>query len=231
MHTEALCVAGIPALLWGRPSDRAYLYVHGKLSRKEHAEPFAVIAEEKGFQTLSFDLPEHGERAGDHARRCDIWNGVRDLAAVADHAFGRWRDLSLYACSLGAYFSLHAFAERPFVRCLFQSPIVDMEYLIERMFAWYGVTEEVLRARGEIATPIDPLRWDYYQYVRAHPVRKWDVPTYILYGGRDSFQSRAVIEGFAERFGCRLTVSEGSEHPFMAPGDARTVERWLRACI
>lgn len=63
IEVKKLSIGGIPALTWGREADKAYIHVHGKMSRKEFAEDFAVIAEEKGYQTLSFDLPEHGERA------------------------------------------------------------------------------------------------------------------------------------------------------------------------
>lgn len=74
MRKERFDVDGIPAILWGRPSDRIYIHVHGKMSRKEYAESFAAIAEAKGYQTLSFDLPGHGERTN-LACRCDVWNG------------------------------------------------------------------------------------------------------------------------------------------------------------
>ena len=132
MTKQLLSVSGIPAILWGAPSDRVFIHVHGKLSRKEHAELFAMTAEEKGWQTLSFDLPEHGERTG-KPDKCDVWTGIRDLNIVADYAFGRWQRVSLFACSLGAYFALNAYADRKLEKCLFQSPIVDMKWLVEHM--------------------------------------------------------------------------------------------------
>ena len=227
MVTQRITVGSIPALVWGPPSDRVYLCVHGKMSSKEAAEGLAQIAAERGCQTISFDLPQHGERAGEKDR-CDIWNGVRDLRIMGDYAFARWREVSLYACSLGAFFSLHAYGERPFRRCLFQSPIVDMPYLVGQMMTWFGVTEERLRQEREIDTPIDPLSWDYYQYVLAHPVERWPIPTGILYGGRDDLQSLDVMDAFARRFGCRLTISERSAHPFMEKADGPIVDAWLR---
>ena len=54
---EKFAVEGIPAVLWGEPSAKIYIYVHGKQGYKEYAEAFAKVAEEKGYQTLSFDLP------------------------------------------------------------------------------------------------------------------------------------------------------------------------------
>jgi len=117
MITRRITVEGIPAIIWGERSDKVYLCVHGKMSSKEAAEYIALEAEKKGCQTISFDLPQHGERTAEE-RRCDIWNGVRDLNTVADYVFANWKDVSLFACSLGAYFSLHAYKERTFRKAL-----------------------------------------------------------------------------------------------------------------
>lgn len=68
-------IDGIPAILWGKTSEKIYIHVHEKMSRKEYAEQFPLSAENKSFQTLSFDLPEHGERT-DNTYRCDVWNGM-----------------------------------------------------------------------------------------------------------------------------------------------------------
>ena len=227
MKQERIDIMGIPTICWGEPSDKVYLHVHGKLSSKESAESFAALAEEAGFQTVSFDLPQHGERR-EAADRCDIWNGIRDLAKVSDYVFSRWREVSLYACSLGAFFSLHACGDYPFRKALFQSPIVDMEHLIGQMMLWFGITEDRLVQEGEIDTPIDTLSWDYYRYVQAHPIRNWKIPTAILFAGKDDLQSRQVMNGFCDRFGCRLTVAEGSLHPFMEEQDGPIVAEWLR---
>ncbi|MGN0505634.1 MAG: alpha/beta hydrolase [Lachnospiraceae bacterium] len=230
MKKEVLKVEDIPAVLWGKSSDRIYIYVHGKMSQKEYAERFAEIAEEKGYQTLSFDLPEHGER-NSKAYRCDIWNGRKDLNAIADYVFGKWDTVCLYACSLGAYFSLNTYNSRAFEKCLLQSPIVDMEWLVKQMMLWSDVSEKQLEREQEIETEIDTLRWDYYQYILSHPVKEWKIPTSILYGGLDHLQPREALEAFAERFDAELTISEKSEHPFMGPEDAPVVDRWLYANI
>lgn len=222
-------ISGIPAILWGQPSNRLYLFIHGKMSSKEAAEQFAPIAAEKGYQTLSFDLAQHGERTDE--TKLDVFSGMHDLNAAADYAFSRWKHISLYACSIGAYFSLQAYGDRPFEKALFQSPIADMGYLVGKMMQWFSVTPEELKEKGVIDTPIDPLRWDYYQYIQAHPVEKWPIPTAILYGGKDELQSREVMEAFCQRFHGKLTVSPDSEHPFMAAGDGKIVENWLRENI
>ena len=118
MRVERISIDGIPALIWGELSDKAYLCVHGKMGCKEDAAGIAALAEQRGYQTISFDLPQHGERKNED-RRCDVWNGVRDLTAVGDYVFARWQEVSLFACSLGAYFSLQAYGERRFGKCLF----------------------------------------------------------------------------------------------------------------
>ena len=230
MHIHRTEIHGIPAVIWGKPSERVYLYVHGKQASKEAAAGFAAIAEEKGFQTLSFDLPRHGERTCS-PDRCDIWNGMRDLSIMRDAVFSRWREVSLYGCSLGAYFSLNTYAGDDFKQCLFQSPIVDMDALTRQMMIWFGISEERLEREREIETPIDRMTWDYVQYIRAHPVQSWPIPTSVLYAGRDNLQPREVIDAFCNRFHALLTVSPQSEHPFMGEGDAQIVTRWLRESV
>lgn len=229
MRTEKTEINFIPVLVWGRESEKAYVFVHGKQSRKEYAEQFARIAESKGYQTISFDLPEHGERTD--KERCDVRSGKKDLTVVADYAFGRWKELSLYACSIGAYFSLETFGKWNFKKALFQSPIADMKTLTENMMLWFGVSKERLEKEKEIETPVDTLRWDYYNYILSHPVTEWSIPTCVLYAGKDNLQPRDSIEAFCKKFGCALTVSKESEHPFMAEGDEKILEKWYEENI
>lgn len=56
----------IPACVWGMASTRVVVAVHGNMASKTdtataHLAEFAVQA---GWQVLSFDLPEHGDRKG-----------------------------------------------------------------------------------------------------------------------------------------------------------------------
>ena len=217
----------IPALVWGEKSDKVYLCVHGKMSSKESAEGIASIAEQRGYQTISFDLPGHGERQNENTR-CDIWNGIHDLTVIGDYVFTNWKEVSLYACSLGAYFCLNAYNTRNIKKCLFQSPILDMEYLIKQMLVWFEISEERLAREKEIDTPIDILSWDYYQYVKEHPVQKWNIETNILFAGKDTLQSLEIVKDFVTQYNCVLTLSENSEHPFMGEEDGPIVDQWLQ---
>lgn len=230
MQTEKIIINQIPSKIWGKPADKAYIYVHGKSASKEVAQSFAKIAEQKGYQTLSFDLAEHGERIHSD-KKCDIFNGIQDLDAIQTFAFSQWKEVALYACSIGAYFSLNAYADSKFSKCLFQSPILDMEYLIHQMFAWFHISEQMLLEQREIATPMEALRWDYYQFACQHPIAKWNIPTAILYAAKDNLQPIDIVKSFTEKYGCALTVSEDSEHPFMALSDREIVANWLKKYI
>lgn len=223
MKTTKFYIGKIPVIIWGAKSDKVYIYVHGKMSDKESVETFAWIAENRGYQTISFDLPEHGERKSENCR-CDIWNGIFDLHQISSYTFANWKSVSLFACSLGAYFSLQAYKDITLEKCFFLSPIVNMEYLIKNMFQWFHVTEEMLYTKREIPTPIDTLSWDYFQYVKKNPVARWNSPTYILYGGKDNLQSLQIIEYFAKSNFVSLTISKHSEHSFMGNGDDEVIK-------
>lgn len=62
MERNLILIDSIPTVVWGKESEKIYIYVHGKNGNKEEALFFANIAERKGYQTISFDLPSHGER-------------------------------------------------------------------------------------------------------------------------------------------------------------------------
>jgi alpha-beta hydrolase superfamily lysophospholipase len=227
MVSHSLMIGHIPAIVWGEESGKAYIFVHGKKSCKEEAQGFAALANQRGFQTLSFDLPEHGARQSDPSP-CDVRNGVRELNTVGEYAAQRWRDVSLFANSLGAYFSLLAYRDYPLESCLFLSPILDMERLIRNMMAWTGVNEETLREKRTVPTPIgETLDWDYYQYVKAHSVDQWDAPTAILYGSEDNLTQREVADNFAARFNADLEVLEGGEHFFHTEEQLAFLNQWL----
>ena len=228
MDIESRTISGIPTLVWGSPGERAYLFVHGQCSRKEDAACFAAVATGKGYQVVSFDLPEHGERKA-QPRRCTVQNGVEDLHAIIDFVRQNWRTVGLFANSLGAYFSLIAWRDIRFENCLLSSPILDMQRLIENMMRWAGVTPEELEARGEIPTDFgETLSWDHYRYVRENPVERWDSPTAILYPELDGLTERAVVEDFKQRFGAHVEVVKGSEHYLQSDTELAILDAWMR---
>lgn len=224
-------IGNIPVVLYGSASDKLFLYVHGKHSRKEEAEYFAPIAERCGYQTLSFDLPEHGERAKE-SYPCSVQNGVRDLNEIYSFIKDKYSSISLYACSLGAYFSLVAFQEVKFDRCLFLSPILDMERLIRNMMKWSDISEDELKKIGEYQTSFgEKLSWDYYEYVQNNPVKRWNGPTFILYGENDNLTEREVLDSFARNHNCDVTIMPNGEHYFHTQEQLDFLDDWLQRVI
>ena len=217
MELTELEAAGLNASLYGPPADRVWLYVHGKGGCKEEAADFAALACPRGWQVLAADLPEHGARRGDGVP-LDPWHAAPELRALLGYAKGRWQHTALRCTSLGAWFSLLAFAGERLEQALFVSPVVDMEGLIRDMMGWAGVSEAQLEAAGELDTPFgETLSWPYLQYVRAHPVSRWPTPTALLYASGDAM---------LRRFGGALTVLEGGEHWFHTPEQLAALHRW-----
>lgn len=229
MEKKSFSIETIPSILWGPASDKLLIAVHGKESSKADFEIPAEIAVQKGYQLLSFDLPEHGDRR-EEPRLCDAQNCAEDLTQVMKHARALSDDISVYGCSLGAYFSLLAYRDEPIQKALFLSPVVHMKRLIENMMRWFGISEERLKKEREVATPISTLYWHYYQYVLRHPV-KWNKPTTILYGSRDDLTEYETIKAFAEDCNASLTVLEGGEHYFHAGWQIDALKKWLHESL
>lgn len=227
MKKQSLTINRIPSILWGAPSEHLYIAVHGKHGNKEEAERLAEKAGASGFQTLSFDLPEHGGRTD---KPCTARNCVAELQAIGTYTAERWKKIALFANSIGAYFSLLAYKDTPLEKALFLSPILDMERLIKNMMKWSGVTEEELRTKGEIPTQFgETLSWPYYSYVRENPVAVWTPPTAILYGTADNLTEREVLDAFARRFHCDVTTIENGEHWFHTEEQIACLDSWLDA--
>ena len=82
MRPERVQIGGIPALLYGAPAERGYLFLHGQMGRKEEAEAFAQVVCPKGYQVLSIDLPAHGERQGRGEKLTPLGGGTRCLGGL-----------------------------------------------------------------------------------------------------------------------------------------------------
>ena len=103
-----------------------------------------------------------------------------------------------------------------------------MERLIGNMMGWFQVTPQQLEAEGEIPTPMgQTLYWDYYCYVKGHPIDQWDAPTAILCSSQDTLSEPEVVHAFARRFSCDLQVLEGGEHFFHTPQQLAVYRDWL----
>ena len=225
MKQEFFQIDAIPAVLYGEASDRVWLFIHGKCGCKEEGAAFAEIVCPKGAQVLAIDLPEHGARRDEAG--FDPWHIVPELRAVMRNAKARWPHVNLRANSIGAWFSLIAFADMPVERALLVSPILDMKKLIESMMAQAAVDEERLRREGEVPTNFgETLSWRYLQYVRAHPVSSCPASVHLLYAGHDSMTARDTADAFVRRFHCGLTTMEDGEHWFHTPKQLAFLAAW-----
>lgn len=231
METINMKIETIPAVLYGKPSDNVYLFVHGKNGCKEEAARFAPTAEARGWQMLGIDLPGHGERKAEEEHFLP-WYTVPELKTVIQYIGQHWKKTALIANSLGAWFSLMSFRDIPFNKCLFISPVLDMERLIRNMMMWASVSEDELRERQTIPTNFgETLSWEYLEYAKNHPVTNWGVPTEILYAGKDNLTGRDTVDAFTEKFGAGLTVMEDGEHWFHTPEQLDVLAGWADKMI
>ena len=220
-----------PYLCYGQTSDQVCLFLHGQSGHKEEGERFAQIANPKGWQVVAIDLPQHGQRQGG-AEPFLPWVVVPELEQVWQELQGRWKRIALRANSIGAWLAMLALAGKPVDTCLFVSPVVDMENLIQTMMTWAGVTDERLEREREIPTDFgQTLSWDYLKYVRQHPVHALSAHTNILYGDQDNLVPQPVVECFARAEGAHLTVYPGGEHWFHTPEQMKVMGTWEERCL
>lgn len=222
-------INNIPATVWGTSSRNVYLYIHGQGGNKEEAYSIAEIVCKNGYQILSIDLPEHGNRKGE-TNSFDPWHIVPELTEVMKFAKEHWERISLFANSIGAWFSMLSFDNERLKNCLFVSPVLDMKQLILRMMSWANVSEEQLKKELIIPTTFgQTLTWEYWEYALSHPITEWKVPTKILYGGNDNLVDRVEVEYFAHKFQCGLDVMENGEHWFHTEEQIDVMRRWLNS--
>lgn len=231
MKVEHQLIQGIPVVLYGEGAEKGYLFIHGQGGNKEEAAAFAEITIPLGFQVAGIDLPGHGERK-DNLSEFVPWTVVPELKAVLSSLKEHWSEVSLRANSIGAYFSMLAFADEKIVKALFVSPIVDMERLICDMMGWAGVSEDQLRERGEIETSFgQTLSWKYLCWVREHPLTCWDSPTKILYAERDNLTTMKTIKAFADAHTAALAICEQGEHWFHTPPQLKSLRAWEMSAV
>lgn len=230
MIKQNLKIENIPAILWGGKLDKLFVVVHGNMSNKED-DFIAIFAEEaavRGYQVLSFDLPKHGERKFENYP-CKVQNCVKDLGTIMRYANSVSNNISVFASSMGAYFSLLTYSNEPLQQCLFLSPVVNMECIINNMMTCFNVSEERLKLEKEISIPNGHiLYWDYYCYVKEHPIVVWEKPTSILYGSEDSLCEVDEISAFVKCFNCDLQIMEHGEHYFHTEEQLKFFRQWLK---
>jgi len=230
MKTERMNINNIPSIKWGEKSNRVFIAVHGNMSNKED-EVIKIFAEKvasRGYQLLSFDLPEHGERKDNTNYLCKVQNCVKDLKQIIEYAKQNYEEIYLWACSMGAYFSLISYKDEDIKNSLFLSPVANMKVIIDNMMLWSNTTEEKLKEMQEIKTNFgQTLYWDYYEYVKNNPITIWNKKTFVLYGNKDNLQDENIIKDFCNNFNCSLTILENGEHYFHTEKQLEFYKNWI----
>lgn len=196
--------------------DKLVLYIHGQGGNAEEAAHYRPLF--PNCKVIGFDYTAQSP-----------WEAKAEFPKLFDAICGRSRKVTVIANSIGAFFAMAALSERPIETAYFISPIVNMEKLIEDRMAWAKVSEAELREKGVIEIPSGPdLSWEYLSYVRDHPI-DWQVPTHILYGGKDALTSLTTISAFAAQTGATLTVMEQGEHWFHTEEQMQVLDDWIKA--
>ena len=194
----------------------AVLYLHGKggnAAEADHYRPLFPFCDVIGLDYRS-DTPR---------------KAAEEIRQAMDGLKRRYGEITLVANSIGAFFALYSGVGDLIRRAFLISPVVDLEALILGMMAREGVREEDLRVRGTVPTASgDVLSWEVLCDLRSHPIR-WDVPTHILYGGRDLLVPYEAVRAFSEAHHARLTVMEEGEHWFHTEEQMKFLDAWIRA--
>ena len=191
------------------------IYVHGKGGSAKEADHYKSLF--PNCEVVGFDY-----------RSQTPWEAKEEFPVFFAQQRQRCDRLILIAGSIGAFFSMSALDETLVDRAYFISPVVDMENLIGNMMQWANVTEQELAQKREVPTDLgETLSWDYFCYVRAHPI-SWNVPTQILYGEHDNLTSMETVSEFVQKQNAKLTVMPGGEHWFHTEEQMQFLDRWIR---
>lgn len=100
------------------------------------------------------------------------------------------------------------------------------------MMMCFKITPEYLQKEMTIETPIgQKLYWDYYCYVKDHPVNLWNVDTRILYGKKDNLCKFETINSFVKKHCCDLEIMATGEHYFHTEEQLSIFQNWVRKHI
>ncbi|MEL7648408.1 MAG: alpha/beta hydrolase [Sedimentibacter sp.] len=223
-------IEGVPALIQGDESDKVLIAVHGLMSNKEDTVINIATANaiKKGYQTVSIDLPEHGERKD--GKSLVPWVCAEEIQKVYQYIQNGKKEISLFACSIGAYMSMLALKDIKITKSCFLSPIVNMTYLIQGMMNGFSITEDMLEQQKYIPLPIgQTLNWNYYMYTKEHPVY-WNHDAFILWGNKDDMMPESEIDLFSYRSQAAVEKVD-SEHYFHTEEQLKLLQNWIERVL
>ena len=193
------------------------IYIHGKGGNADEAYHYKPLFPD--YDVIGFDYKSETP-----------WVAKQEFSAYFDSVAANYDEVVLIANSIGAFFSMNAFAGKCIKQALFISPVVNLEKLICNMMQWANVSEDELREKGEIETNFgETLSWKYLCYVRENPIQ-WNIPTHILYGSNDNLTDLETMQDFAQKVGASLTIMQGGEHWFHTDEQMDFLDRWIEKC-
>lgn len=194
--------------------QKAVIYIHGKGGTASEAEHYKTLFVEA--DVIGFDY-----------QAVTPWEAKEEFQHFFDSIRMKYKTVSIVANSIGAFFTMHALADRNIEKAFLISPIVNMEKLISDMMIWANVTENQLQKEKEIETNFgETLSWKYLCYVREHPIT-WHIPTKILYGEKDNLTSYETMSEFAAKRGIPLTMMKTGEHWFHTDEQMKFLDAWI----
>ena len=197
---------------------KAILYVHGKGGNAKEAEHYKDIC--SGYDLFGLDY-----------KFFTPWETKDEFISEYEKLSARYDSITVIANSIGAFFTMNALTEKKIERAFFISPIVNMEKLISDMMMWANVTEQELRDKQKIETSFgETLSFEYLCYVRDNPI-VWNVPTHILYAGKDNLTSYETVSDFAKKTNSTLSVMEDGEHWFHTESQLAFLDNWIKSYI
>ena len=195
--------------------NHVVLYIHGKGGNASESARYKPLF--PGWDVTGLDY-----------QSSTPWEAGAEIFAAVQALKAQYAHVILIANSIGTFFSMNAGIDSLIEKAYFISPIVNMEGLIADLMMRANVTETELKRKGVIPTAFgEDLSWTYLCYVRNHPI-KWDVPTAILYGGKDQLTSLDTIKAFAARYHAKLTIMENGEQWFHTDEQMRFLENWIK---
>lgn len=197
---------------------KAILYIHGKGGSYLEAEQYKKNC--LGFDMFGIDYND-----------CFPWIAQDQIKSAYDKVHKAYDHIFILANSIGAYFAMHTLQNCEMEKALFISPILDMEKLIYNMMSWANVSEKELCKKGEILTDFgETLSWKYLCFVKENPI-EWNVPTEILYAGKDNLTSLQTVNMFVSRHNAKLTIMENGEHWFHTDEQIAFLDKWMKHAI
>ncbi len=194
--------------------SKGLIYIHGNDGSAKESERFKPFFSD--YVLIGFDYQSKTP-----------WEAIDEFRQFFEKHHKKHEQIIIIGNSIGAYFSLHALANKPIQKAYFISPIVDMETLIKKMMAYENISEMELKRIETICTSKgELLSWQYLSWVREHPIL-WKIPTFVLYGKNDRLQSLEAIQAFADASNADLTIMEDGEHWFHTDEQLAFLDKWI----